>query len=260
MHAERSPILITGVGQRLGLRLAERFLAEGQPVIGTYRTRRPAVDRLEQLGAVCLPTDLGETQDILALIDAVRCRTDRLRAIIHNASDWAADAEGVAGARVFQQLFQVHMQAPYLINLGCRSLLEAAASERIDSATPNPEDDRGQLPPPGADIVHLTDHVATRGSARHAAYAASKAGLENLTRSFAALFAPHIKVNAIAPALLAFNKGDDDAYRKRARSKSVLGRVPGFDAGYDTVRFLLDSPYITGAVIPLDGGRAVRSA
>ena len=52
-----------------------------------------------------------------------------------------------------------------------------------------------------SDIIHITDYVVERGSDKHIAYAASKAALDNMTRSFARKLAPEIKVNAIAPSL-----------------------------------------------------------
>jgi dihydromonapterin reductase / dihydrofolate reductase len=262
-----APILVTGGGRRLGLYLVERLLAAGQRVILSHRREHPALDRLRAAGAVCLRADFTGSESILDFVAEVRACTPSLRAIIHNASDWAADApSGSEAARVFEQLFRVHMQAPYLINLGCRDLLEAHAEAhaRAEGVPPPPGadgegiDDTGVLPAAATDIIHLTDHVVARGSAKHAAYAASKAGLDNLTRSFAAMYAPRIKVNAIAPALLAFHPDDDPAYRRKARAKSALGRVPGFDVAWQTVRYLLDNPYLTGATLPLDGGRSVR--
>lgn len=266
-----SPILITGGGRRLGRYLVERFLEAGQPVILSYRSDRPELDQLRSAGAICLQADFSDAAGTLAFIDTVQAQTSQLRAIIHNASDWAPDASGgEAAAAVFEQLFRVHMQAPYLINMGCRELLEAHADAQA-SAVPASSgsasgtddgaiDDVGTLPAAMTDIIHLTDHVVQRGSAKHAAYAATKAGLDNLTRSFAAMYAPRIKVNAIAPALLAFHPDDGARYREKARAKSVLGRVPGFDAGWQTVNSLLANPYITGASIPLDGGRGVRGS
>ena len=129
------------------------------------------------------------------------------------------------------------MLAPYLTNLHCRELLERSAP---------------------ADIVHITDDVVRRGSANRVAYCASKAGLENMTLSFAAQFAPHIKVNAIAPALVMFHDHDDVAYREKTLAKSVLGIEPGPDVVYQSLRYLLDNPYVTGTSLCVNGGRHVR--
>mgnify|MGYP006187188965 FL=1 len=87
------------------------------------------------------------------------------------------------------------------------------------------------------------------------AYAASKAALENLTFSFAKALAPKVKVNAIAPALLMFNSDDDNEYREKALKKSLLQIEPGANEMTNTVVYLLNSRYITGRVLALDGGR-----
>lgn len=239
-----APVLITGAAQRSGFHLANYFLAKGQPVIISYRTHKAGVDELVALGAVAIQADFSSDEGIFALIAAVKKQTSSLRAIIHNASDWAADvSDPAAAAAVFKQMFQVHQQAPFLINLELAPLLLAAAEHS------------GQM----TDIIHLTDDVVRRGSHKHAAYVASKAALQNLTLSFASRFAPHIKVNAIAPALLAFNEGDDAAYQKKALAKSPLGIEPGFEVLIHSVAFLLNQPYITGSVLPLNGGRHLQA-
>ncbi|MCY1296385.1 Dihydromonapterin reductase [compost metagenome] len=134
-------------------------------------------------------------------------------------------------------MFSVHMLAPYLINLHCEELLRHSSP---------------------ADIVHLSDDVARKGSEKRIAYCASKAGLDNLTLSFAARFAPHIKVNGIAPALVMFNEGDDEAYRKKTLAKSALGIEPGPQVVYQGLRYLLDNPYVTGTTLTLNGGRHLK--
>ncbi|WP_448682749.1 dihydromonapterin reductase [Pseudomonas nicosulfuronedens] len=236
-----APILITGASQRIGLHCAKRLLQEGQPVIVTYRQEKPAIAGLRELGATCLHAELADEAGILAFIDELKSRTDRLRAIIHNASAWIGDTPGEE-AQAFESLFRLHMLAPYLINLRCASLLERDAAER---GAP-------------ADIIHLSDDVARKGSANRIAYCASKAGLDNLTLSFAASLAPRIKVNGIAPALIMFNQGDDDAYRARTLAKSAMGIEPGPDVIYQSVRYLLDSPYVTGTTLTVNGGRHLK--
>ncbi|PJI47077.1 MAG: dihydromonapterin reductase [Pseudomonas sp.] len=236
-----APILITGASQRIGLHCAKRLLLEGQPVIVTYRQEKPGIAELRELGAICLHAELADEAGILAFIDELNSHTKRLRAIIHNASAWIGDKPGEE-AQAFESLFRLHMLAPYLINLRCAPLLERDAVER---GAP-------------ADIIHLSDDVARKGSANRIAYCASKAGLDNLTLSFAASLAPRIKVNGIAPALILFNEGDDDAYRARTLAKSAMGIEPGPDVIYQSVRYLLDSPYVTGTTLTVNGGRHLK--
>ncbi|MCY1488213.1 Dihydromonapterin reductase [compost metagenome] len=231
-----APILITGASQRVGLYCAERLLDEGQPVIISYRTERDGVRLLRERGATALAADFSSEAGILAFIEALKGCTDRLRAIVHNASDWLTETPGHE-ADAFQRMFSVHMLAPYLINLHCEELLRHSSP---------------------ADIVHLSDDVARKGSEKRIAYCASKAGLDNLTLSFAARFAPHIKVNGIAPALVMFNEGDDEAYRKKTLAKSALGIEPGPQVVYQGLRYLLDNPYVTGTTLTLNGGRHLK--
>ena len=81
---------------------------------------------------------------------------------------------------------------------------------------------------------------------------------DSLTLSFAAKLAPHIKVNGIAPALLMFNPDDDAAYRVNALAKSALGIEPGAKVIYQSLRYLLDNPYVTGTTLTVNGGRHVK--
>lgn len=241
---EKSPILITGAAQRSGYHLAKHLLARGQPVIFSYRSYKTGVDELIALGGIAIQADFATDEGIFALIAEVKKQTPNLRAIIHNASDWALDTQDIStAAAVSRQMFQVHQQAPFLLNLALEALLLAGAELT------------GQM----TDIIHLTDDVVRRGSNKHAAYVASKAALQNLALSFASRFAPQIKVNTIAPALLAFNEGDGADYQIKVLAKSPLGIEPGFVVLTQTVEFLLSQPYMTGAVLPLNGGRHLQA-
>ncbi|MBY5923675.1 MULTISPECIES: dihydromonapterin reductase [unclassified Halomonas] len=234
-----SPILITGGAQRLGRHCAERLVQDGHPVIVSYRRERAELDSMRQRGIVTLQADFSSEAGILDFIERLKGQTNALRAIVHNASDWAPDSlDSDAGAN-FERLFRVHMLAPYLINLHAKSLLDACSE-------------------PQRDIIHMTDYVVQKGSRKHAAYAATKAGLDNLTLSFAAQYAPEIQVNAIAPALIMLNEQDDEAYAAKARAKSLMDMVPGPGVIYQSLRYLLDNRYVTGTVMAVDGGRHLR--
>lgn len=229
-----NPILITGVGQRVGLHLARTFIGRGQPVIGTYRSQRDSIDELETLGVELHRCDFYEAAQVQALIDAVAAKHNRLRAIFHNASDWLPDEADYPPEEILRRMMAVHVTAPYRINLGLAGLLKAGAP---------------------SDIVHLGDHVSGRGSKKHAAYAASKAAQDNLTLSFAAMLAPEVKVNTIAPALVLFNEDDDAEYRERTLRKSLMQREGGLAEMQHQVDYLLGSHYVTGRIIHMDGGR-----
>ena len=236
MPTSTAPILITGAGQRVGLHCAQQLLADGYPVIFTYRSEKPGVQILRDLGAIALFADFSTEAGILDFIERLKIHTDSLRAIVHNASAWLEETPQTETS-AFLHMFSVHMLAPYLINLHCSELLKRS----------NP-----------ADIVHISDDVTRKGSSKHMAYCATKAGLDSLTLSFAAKLAPQIKVNGIAPALLMFNPDDDAEYRTQALAKSVLGIEPGAEVIYQGLRYLLDNPYVTGTTLTVNGGRHLK--
>jgi len=233
------PTLITGVGRRAGFHLAKAFLQRGMPVIGTFRTRYDRLDQLEQLGAHLFHCDFHVREDVAQLIESILEHYPRLRGIVHNASEWLSDDDGMPLHQVIERMMRVHAGVPYEINHSLTPLLQACADEH-------------------ADIIHITDYVASRGSRKHMAYAASKAAQDNLTYSFAAKLAPKVKVNSLAPALLLFNEDDEAGYRQKALDKSLMRREGGLDELRHAVDYLYESRYVTGRVLPLDGGRHLR--
>lgn len=233
-----APILITGGAQRLGLAIAQDLLNQQHAVIITYRTEKPSVSELVAQGAIAIQADFSSDTGIFSFIQQVKKETPELSGIIHNASEWESEnpnAQLADHAKVLSKMLQVHVNAPYQINLACKDMLKA-----------------------GANIIHMTDYVQDKGSNKHIAYAASKAALHNLTLSFASLLAPKVKVNSIAPSLLMFNDNDNQAYKTKALSKSILGICPGAQEAVKAVNFLLNSDYVTGQTLHLNGGRHLK--
>lgn len=231
----QAPVLITGGSQRLGLAIAEDLLQQGFPVIITYRRDKPAVQALRELGADCVQADFSDETGINAFIGHILQYYQSLRAVIHNASQWLNNAAMANQHELMRLMWSVHVSAPYQMNLAFSELLK----------------NNHQV----SDIIHMTDFVADKGSAKHIAYAASKAGLANLTHSFASQLAPAVKVNSIAPSLLMFNQGDKAEYKVKALAKSLMAIEPGAIEAVEAVNYIMNSQYITGRTIGLDGGR-----
>lgn len=239
-----SPIIITGAAQRLGLAIAENLLAQHHDVIITYRSEKPAVEKLISRGAVAIQADFATNEGIQRFISTLTndqnldLANKKVRAIIHNASDWDQESDTDDYASLFTKMMQVHASAPYQINMALKDLF-------VDKKV-------------GADIIHMTDFVQEKGSKKHIAYAASKAALHNLTLSFSALLAPNVKVNSLAPALVMFNEWDSVEYKEKALKKSLLEICPGAQEAVKAVNFLLNSDYVTGQTMHLNGGRHLK--
>ena len=231
--------LITGIGRRAGFHLARTFAERGRPVIGTYRTDYARLHKLEAVGVELHRCDFNDRNDVDRLVETIRASHRDLRGIIHNASQWLSEDGDTPAHEVIDAMMRVHAGVPYELNQALAPLLQAHDG-------------------PHADIIHVGDYVSSRGSKKHIAYAASKAAQDNLTLSFAQKLAPKVKVNSVAPALLLFNDHDDDEYRRKALTKSLMQREGGFDELQMAVDYLFDSRYVTGRILPLDGGRHLR--
>lgn len=235
-------VAITGVGKRLGFQLAQTLLQQGYDVVGTYRTEYAKLAELRELGAHLHQVDFYHQEQVDSLIAKLSQCYPTIRAIIHNASDWIPDPKSkdgaqVSAAEVMQKMMAIHVAIPYQINLALQDQLRKNGH---------------------ADIIHIGDYVAEKGSKKHIAYAASKAAMNNLTLSFASLLAPEVKVNSISPALLKFNSEDSDTYKYKALTKALLPREAGFDEIIEGVKMLLNSRFMTGRNLQFDGGRHLK--
>jgi pteridine reductase len=91
--------------------------------------------------------------------------------------------------------------------------------------------------------------------ASYSAYGATKAALRAVTESLALELAPAVRVNAVAPGKVLWPESLSATARRRLARKVPLRRVGAPEDVSRAVRFLADSPYVTGATVPVDGGR-----
>ncbi len=235
------PILVTGAGRRIGLHLATRLHQDGHAVIAHYRTPTAEIEALAKQGIQTLQADFSNSDAIFSFLDQLDTLATHFRAVIHNASAFApTDPDPKCAAEQYQQFFTVHMLAPYLINQRLRTQLIGEAGKP-------------------ADIIHITDINADNPTAKFDIYSSTKAGLQNLTLGLAKQYAPDIKVNAIAPGPVLFAPQHSEATRQMMLAETYLRGEAGEEGGaepvYLAVKSLLDNPFITGASIPVDGGR-----
>jgi dihydromonapterin reductase/dihydrofolate reductase len=231
-------VFITGAGQRIGAFLVRAILANTDyPVVFTYRTAHPEVAQLQALGAIGIQVDFNDVDAVAGLLAEVSERVASLRGVIHNASQWLSD-EPWPNLSAYSTLFKLHVEVPYALNQALHGLLLASDS-------------------PLKDIISISDYSVARPSSEHIAYLASKAAMQSMSKGFAKKYAPFIKVNDIAPALILFNENDTIEYKARRLAQSALGIEPGARVVWQAVEYVMNSPYTTGTVLSLDGGRSV---
>lgn len=240
MHTEAplvDAILITGAGRRVGLHLAERLVARGFPVIAHYHAESPELAGLRAQGVLCLQADLATEAGVRALIAGVTAGASSLRAMIHNASCFEKTAPELAAALAqFERFYAIHMRAPYALNTALAPQLLACTAEH-------------------ADIIHITDIYADNPNPLFDLYCASKAGLQNLSLSFAKRLAPKVKVNVIQPGPILFKDWHSEAVKQAVLGETLLKKEGGAEAMGLAVESILANHYQTGAVIAVDGGR-----
>ncbi len=229
-------VLVTGAGRRVGFHLAQRLHQDGYTVFAQFRTQTEETEQLKQLGIVLIQADFASTEQIISFTEQVKNQCESIRGIIHNASSFEPTSDDLfEAAQQYEQFFNVHMKAPFLINETLTPLMSNIESLK--------------------DIVHITDINAENPSEKFDIYCTTKAGLHNLTLAQAKKFAPDIKVNAIAPGPVMFSHLHSDEVIQQTLDETLLAKEGGAEPVYQALKSILDNPFMTGASIPVDGGR-----
>lgn len=230
--------LVTGCGRRLGFYLCEQLVAAGWRVTGSYRSERPELARLRELGVELVQADFGCEEEVSRLIGVLATHRD-LGLVIHNASAFEPQAaDPAAQLAQFEQYYRVHMAAPFQLN---RALAPQLA--RNDNAS----------------IIHITDIYIHAPPPHFASYVATKAGAHSLAMSFARELAPAVRVNTIEPGPILFLDEHDEAWRQQVLARTPLAREGGLEPIWQAVQLLMQNSYMTGACIKVDGGRALAT-
>jgi NAD(P)-dependent dehydrogenase (short-subunit alcohol dehydrogenase family) len=112
----------------------------------------------------------------------------------------------------------------------------------------------------GGDIINILDTRILECDNEHAAYHLSKRSLFVLTRMLAKELAPEIRVNGVAPGLVLPPPGKDETYLKERAHSLPLKCHGSVQDVSDAVLYLLRSPFVTGQVIYIDGGKHLRGS
>jgi NAD(P)-dependent dehydrogenase (short-subunit alcohol dehydrogenase family) len=242
-------VLVTGGSRGIGLMIAQGFVEAGARVIVSSRKPDVCAAVAAQLSSIgdcaAIPADLSTMDAASRLAEQVLEAYPSLHVLVNNAgATWGAPLEAYPES-AFDKLWAVNVKAVFRLTAALLPGLRAAASA---------EDP--------ARVINIGSVDGLRVPAlENYAYAGSKAAVHMLTRQLAHHLAPeHITVNAIAPGpfeskMMAFAL-DDPSMRSAIEHQVPLGRIGRPDDMAGAAIFLASraGAYLTGAVIPVDGG------
>lgn len=238
-------VLVTGGTKGIGEMIVRGFHDAGATVYISSRTAEDCEALATELGdrAVAVPADASTEDGCRQLIEDLSVHTARLDVLVNNAgATWGAPLEEYPDS-AWDKVLALNLKGPFHLTVAALPLLREAA----DADHPARVINIGSV-----DGMHVPMWESY-------AYSASKAGIHQLTRHVARrLASEHITVNAIAPGIFpsrmtrfAFEEDPD-----QLAASSPLGRVGRPDDAAGAAIFLASraSSWVTGAVLPVDGG------
>jgi pteridine reductase len=235
--------LVTGASRRLGRAIAERLARAGASVAVHYRRdaagARETAAHVEGFGgrSVTLAADLADAAASARLVEEAERSLGPLDLLVHNAAIFERTPVETTTSEDFDRIVATNARSTYALAL--------AAGRRMKA--------RGR----GA-IVNLACVSGLRPWKGYLAYSASKAAVISLTQGFAKALAPEVRVNAVAPGPILPAAGSGAEQDRRAVEATLLERWGAPADVAEAVLFLATAPWMTGVILPVDGGRSVN--
>jgi NAD(P)-dependent dehydrogenase (short-subunit alcohol dehydrogenase family) len=238
--------LITG-GKRIGAAIARALAATGMDVALSYnRSLADAETTAADIVAAgrrahVARADVGNPDDCRALVEGAAAAFGRLDVLVNMASVYTAVPFDKTDEHVWDATLNVDLRASFLCARAAVPFMRKGGGGRI---------------------LNFSDWVAASGRPRYPGYLpyyVAKAGAIALTEALALELAPdRILVNAVAPGPIVPPPGTTDEELRSVEAATPLGRWGGPEAIVRTVLFLIESDFVTGETIRVDGGRHVK--
>lgn len=239
---ENQPVaLITGGARRLGAIIARALHKAGYRVVIHYRHSEEEASALTNTlnqvrthSAVALAADLDAFSIYAPFVTQAEKIWGRLDILINNASTFFPTPCGQIPEKDWDALMNSNLKAPFFLAQA------AAAYLRLHKGT----------------IINIADIHGLRPLKNYPIYSIAKSGLIMLTKALARELAPDIRVNAIAPGVIAFP--EEKSEKASLIEKTLLKRFASPEDITNAILFLIQQHSMTGEIIKIDCGRSVR--
>jgi NAD(P)-dependent dehydrogenase (short-subunit alcohol dehydrogenase family) len=234
--------LVTGAGRRVGQAIALALGAKGMKVAvhynGSKRGAEETVARLAAGGATgeVFQADLSAAEGPASLIAAVAGSFGGIDVLVNSAAIMERTPFGEVTVEQWDAMMAINLRAPFFV--------AQAAAPHLERA--------------GGAIVNIADLAAYETWPAYIPHGISKSGIVYMTRSLARVMAPAVRVNGVAPGTVLLPEDWDKAADERLRQTTPLARTGSPEDVSAAVIFLLESDYITGETVIVDGGRHIR--
>lgn len=237
-------VLITGGAVRIGRAISIELSKTGATIFCQYFSSSDAAQSLKnEIGKGSgnihiFQSDLSTQDGIKQTVDEVIRVFGRVDILINNAALFFKSPLGKATEQDWDTLHNLNLKAPFFLSQAVsRYMLEQKSGK----------------------IINIADAGAETPFPAFLPYSISKAGIINLTKGLAKALAPDIQVNCISPGPVMFPENYSVKERQFSIEQTLLKREGSPEDIAKTIRYLIEgSDYITGVVIPVDGGRQVR--
>lgn len=242
MELHGSVALVTGGAHRLGRAIVLALGGAGAKVVVHYhRSAEKAEALLEELGelkveATSIGGDLANVAEAERVVDAAIDHWGRLDLLVNSAGIWSATPLGTVTQAHWDELIDTNLRSAFFTSQRAAPALRAA---------------RGA-------IVNIADVGVLRPWRNYTPYLVSKGGIATLTKALAKDLAPEVRVNAIAPGPVLLPE-DWTAEQTQQTIRSVLLRRLGAPEDVaQAVIYLAQADYVTGVLLPVDGGHRLN--
>ena len=250
MELTGKTVLVTGAAKRVGREIAGQLARRGANVAIHYRTSaalaKEVVREVERLGgrSLAVRAELTRAGDVQRMIARVIQQFGQIDALVNNAAVYPRTPFATIRESDWDFAIDTNLKGSFLC-------AHAVGRHFLKRARRRPQGVVGK-------IVNLADWAGYRPYRDYLPYCISKAGVIALTQALAVELAPRVTVNAVAPGPVLWPPDYTPAEKRAVLAATPLrrGGTPADVA--KTVVFLLEgSDFITGAIVPVDGGRSI---